>query len=370
MRILFANATHDWGGEKSWALETALCLKERGHACVMVGRRGDRWVDECVAHGLDAHGLRFGPAIFNPLGIRNLLRVARSHRPDFILVNISRDMCAGVVVGAMLGVPVIRHVGLSEDLNHDPVDWLLHRHALAGTIAVGHEMRREMIGHYPWLPPERVEVIHIGKDTRLFQPGATAPGRRRWKLPEDAVVVGVTSQLEQKKGHAVLLEALHRLGDERVHLAIVGEGPLREALQCQAEVLDLGARVHFLGFTRALSELLRALDVFALPSFSEGFPNTLVEAMATGLPCIATRLCCVPEILEHGKSGLLVEPDDPEALATALGSLVADPALRRSLGAAARARVEEGFSLEATTDRLVAYLESIAARPRSAGPRL
>jgi glycosyltransferase involved in cell wall biosynthesis len=140
---------------------------------------------------------------------------------------------------------------------------------------------------------------------------------------------------------------------------IVGGGSCQDELIRRAAELGLRERVRFLGFSRAIPDVLRCFDIFALPSLSEGFPNTLVEAMATGLPCVATNLACIPEIVEHGRHGLLVKPGDPEALASALRALVADPPLRRALGAAARARVEESFGLDVTTDRFASYVDSI-----------
>jgi len=129
--------------------------------------------------------------------------------------------------------------------------------------------------------------------------------------------------------------------------------------------LDLADRVRFLGFRRDLPRLLQCFDVFVLPSLSEGFPNSLVEAMATGLPCIATDVACVSEIVDHGRNGLLVRAGDADDLASALDRLISDSALRQSLGAEARAVVEARFSLEATTDRCEAYLAEIVDAHRS-----
>jgi len=369
MRLLFTNGTRDWGGEKTWALELASFLERRGHACMMVGRRDDPWIDACAATGLESHALRFGPAIFNPVGIGNLHRVAKRHRPDCIVVNISRDMCAGAVVGRLMGVPVVRHVGLAEDLNHDPVDWLLHTRWLAGTIAVGCQMKREMVEQYGWLDPARVEVIHIGKDTQTYRPDSSNALRRALAVPEEAPIVGVTSQLDERKGHSVLLEAMVRMREARPHLVLVGRGDFELALRRRAASLGLADRVHFLGFSRDVPQLLRGFDVFVLPSLSEGFPNTLVEAMATGLPCIASELACIPEIIEHGRSGLLVKPGDPAALAEALDGLLARPSLRRSLGRAARQQVLDEFDLAGSADRFIGYVSSIVERHRFGRPR-
>jgi len=368
-RVLFVNATRNWGGEKTWALETAQCLEARGYSCLMVGRPHDRWVTECGRAGLDSRALRFGPAIFNPLGVRGLHRIVRRYRPDCILVNISRDMCAGAVAGLVNAVPVIRHVGLAEDLNHDPVDWWLHARALAGTIVVGHRMRQQVLRDFSWLDPDSVHVVPIGKDIEVFRPGCSHAVRQAWHLPDDALVVGVTSQLGVRKGHAVLLDALARLRDPRLHAVVVGEGECAAALERRAKALGIADRVRFTGFSREIPDVLRGLDVFVLPSLCEGFPNTLVEAMSTGLPCIATSLGCISEIVDHGRNGLLVAPGDAEALATALRQLIADPARRRALGSGARRRVETGFGLEATTDGFVAVVSTILQTRRPRGRR-
>ncbi|MCH2171776.1 glycosyltransferase family 4 protein [Myxococcota bacterium] len=361
MRILFSNGTRDWGGEKTWAIETASFLQGQGHACAVLGRLGDPWVEACAQQGLESHGIRFGPAIFNPVGLFNYFRVARAFAPDCILVNISRDMCAGAVAGALLGIPVLRHVGLAEDLNHDPVDWWLHRQMLTHTIAVGHQMKREMLEKYRWLEAESVEVIHIGKDITRFTTGSRRDLRDEWGIPRDALLVGVTSQLEEKKGHTVLFEALARPSLEGLHLVVVGRGGNREALEATVDALGLRGRVHFLGFRRDIEAVLCNLDIFALPSLNEGFPNSLVEAMATGRPSISTDLACVSEILQDGINGLLVPPGDAASLANALETMAGDPVTRARMAAAARKTVEESFSLEATAMKTASLVSRCVA---------
>ena len=359
MRLIFANSTVDWGGEKSWALETATHLARKGCECVMIGREGDRWVEACRDAGLTSHGIRFGPGIFNPLGIHGFHRVAKPFTPDCILVNIARDMCAGATVGRLLGVPVIRHVGLAEDLNHDPVDWFLHTRWLAGSIAVGHQMKRRMLELHSWLDADSVEVIHIGKDTELFRPGFSDTLRAEWGLSANALIVGVTSQLEPKKGHDVLLRTISRLRRQDVHLAIVGRGESELVLKELARELGLANRTHFLGFRRDIHALQQSFDIFALPSFSEGFPNTLVEAMAAGRACVATDLACVGEILQDGRNGLLAKAGDVDSMTSAITQLCAQPELRRSLGTAARTTIEKSFSLESTAAHFERYVEEI-----------
>src|SRR5262249_25823086 len=154
------------------------------------------------------------------------------------------------------------------------------------------------------------EVIHNGKDTRQFRPERHDALKRAWSLPADAVLFGVTSRISRRKGHRILLEALARVApaESHIHLAIVGAGPEQKRLERQIDELGLRDRVHWLGFRRNLPELLSNFDAFVLPSLSESeaFPNTLVESMASGLPCITTDVGSVREIVVDELSGLLV----------------------------------------------------------------
>ena len=127
---------------------------------------------------------------------------------------------------------------------------------------------------------------------------------------------------------------------------IVGEGPDRPRLEEEIEALGLSGRVRLAGERRDVPELLAAADVFVLPSASEGLPVSVLEAMAAGLPVIASRVGGVPEQVSDGETGLLVEPGDPSDLTAALDRLIADPSLRRRLGAAGRARAEQAFDLD------------------------
>ncbi len=174
-------------------------------------------------------------------------------------------------------------------------------------------------------------------------------------------VIGVLGRLVSGKGHAVLLEAFARLGDvlPSPTLHIIGAGPERVALSAQAERLGLGERVRFLGFRSDVPQVMATLDVFVLAStHTEVLPLVVMEAMAAGRAVIATSVGGVPEIVEDGQSGLLVPPGDTDALATALHWLIADKDQRVALGAAARERVRQQFTLP----RMIGETEQVYRR--------
>ncbi len=211
------------------------------------------------------------------------------------------------------------------------------------------------------IPARKVEVLMNGVDTDRFASGEVDRAALLPALPPDAVVVGTVGRLDPVKGHLDLVAAATRL-DPAVHVVIVGDGPERDRLAAAISSSGVADRVHLLGERSDISELLRAFDLFCLPSLAEGISNTLLEAMATGLPVVATRVGGNPELVADGETGMLVPSADPAALAAALGRLTADPALRRRMGEAARARTVDDFSLDAMVARYAACYTSAGQR--------
>jgi len=210
-------------------------------------------------------------------------------------------------------------------------------------------------------PPGRVELVYHGLDLSRF---ASFPGKEKQNSgndPADPVTILSVGRLVEKKGTDVLLEALAQLpAGLHWRLVHVGGGPLKAKLERRARSLGIEARVNWRG-ARTQTELLaeyRAADLFALASRvardgdRDGLPNVLAEAQSQGLACVATRVSGIPELIEDGATGLLVAPESAPELARALGALIADPAQRRRLGAAGRARVLEKFGLQANIQRL------------------
>jgi glycosyltransferase involved in cell wall biosynthesis len=169
------------------------------------------------------------------------------------------------------------------------------------------------------------------------------------------------ARMAPPKGHAVLLEAIAAL-DVPFQAALVGDGPERPALEALASKLGLDDRVHFAGALPADQTLARyaEADVFCLPSFAEGLPVVFMEAMAAGVPVIASRTSGTPELVEDGVTGLLVEPGRPEEVALALVRMAGDLELRRHLARAARERVDADYDLRANVRRLRDLLEPLA----------
>ena len=199
----------------------------------------------------------------------------------------------------------------------------------------------------------KVSVIHHGVvlDEYYPLPAVTNDLRNRLELGEATPLVGCVAHLVPVKGHPTLIQALSTLPE--THLVLAGRDNDQEyanRLREQVATLKLEERVHFLGMVDNVPELMRDLDVVVLPTWNrwrkEGCPVALLEAMACGKACVATNIPGARDIIEDGVSGLLVEPENADALAGAIRRLINDNELRKEMGKAARVRVEEHFSIE------------------------
>ncbi len=225
-------------------------------------------------------------------------------------------------------------------------------------------------------PREKLVVIHNGIEPSVFQRVSRAEARTNLEIEPGTPVIGFIGRLECQKGVSYLLQATARLVSLRASLLclIVGDGALRLSLMREAEQLGIGQHVRFLGYRPDVPNILPALDVFVLPSLYEGLPYTVLEAMAAGIPVVATDVVGVGDVVRDGTTGLLVPPGDVPALSGAVQRILDDPSLGRRLALAGQTEVGSRFTLRETVSRLESlYLalmraKKLVARGRLGGP--
>jgi glycosyltransferase involved in cell wall biosynthesis len=217
----------------------------------------------------------------------------------------------------------------------------------------------------PWVRLPPCEVLHHGIDEAEVRSGpeARAAGRAELGLPVGAPVVGTVGNLVPKKDHRSLIEAFAGVASDRpeARLVIVGGGPLEAELRSHAEARGVGDRVLFTGQRAGVAGLLPAFDTFVLSSRHEGLPLALLEAMASGVPVVATRVGGCPEVVTDDADGRLVEPGDVAALAAAISGILDDPAGAARLAAAGQTTAG-GFSIAVAVERMAAVYEELLAR--------
>jgi glycosyltransferase involved in cell wall biosynthesis len=227
--------------------------------------------------------------------------------------------------------------------------------AAAFVIAISDYNRRFLSRLYGSSIEHKILVNHCGVDVSVFEP-------RTQLATRDIFVMTCVARLEEKKGHKYLVEACKLLRDKGIpfRCQLIGEGELREEVEAQIEQLGLRDHVLLLGRQprNRVKELLAESDVMVLPSITtpegrqEGIPVALMEAMATELPVISTRISGIPELIDHGTNGLLVPERNAEALAHALILLQSNPQVGLQLGAAGRSKVLQEFHLQQNTETL------------------
>lgn len=235
-------------------------------------------------------------------------------------------------------------------------------------VAVSEDLKRYFVDDLS-VPPESVLVIPNGVDITRFHPGPGHPSPANGSSGAAAggrklISVG---RLAEAKDHPNLLAAIEllRREGEPVELILVGDGELRGALEAEIALRRLETAVTLAGVRTDPERLLREADVFVLSSSREGFPVVVLEAMASGLPVVSTRVGGVPEIVREGENGLMVPPGDPGALAAAIRRVSTDPALRASLGRNARETAVDRFSLDRAVERYGRlYRAALARRSR------
>ncbi len=314
----------------------------------------------CLSHGGEvAKELRSAGIDVQPLNMKSkfdftvllrLYRLLRSCRVDILHSFLFHANLLGRIVGRFAGVPVIisseRTMGM-EGKHRALMNKFTSPLASAFTAnsnAVSKFMVEE-IG----LPKEKIYVIYNGVDAESFKVKVNRKKvRESLVLDEHDFVVVSVARLTKLKGFEYLLEAAEKIiaGNSKVKFLIVGDGPNRKNLEEKSGKLGLGGNVIFLGFRDDIAQILSASDLFVLPTIWEGFPNTILEAMAAGLAVVATNTSGIPESVSDGKTGLLFEPRDSEGLYEALESMIKNQEKLKRMGEEGREKILKNFSIQ------------------------
>ena len=317
---------------------TVACLKHGGPIA-----------DELSRAGVSVVSLRMKSKLDYAVAFR-LYRLLRERRIDILHSYLFHANLLSRIVGRLARVPVI--ISSERTMGFEGRHRLLINRLtspLADAYTGNAEAVRQFMISEIGLPEGRTVVIHNGVDLKRFdiEVDRNAVRKRLGLSPTDVVCASV-ARLDEQKGISYLIEAARKVVEEKpdTRFIIVGDGPLRKSLEGLSTRLGLEEHVLFLGARNDVAEILKASDVFVLPSLWEGFPNVVLEAMASGLPVVATKTSGTPEAVADGDTGLLVEPKDAQGLAEAIRTMVSDEQQRRAMGARGKKRVMELFSLE------------------------
>jgi glycosyltransferase involved in cell wall biosynthesis len=265
----------------------------------------------------------------DPMGALNFWRTLRRRRFDIVHLH-SGGNSVSSLARAATGARIVRHIhGRVMELKElSPA--IYSSRGVDAVIAVSQSVARRVVDG-------KARVIYAGIPTHLTRPGGDRPSTE--------IVLGTAGRLVEVKGIEYLLQAVSLLRREfpSVQLEIAGSGPLRETLEAEVVRSRLGQHVKFLGWIDDINSVLPRWSVFVMPSLDEGFPIAALDAMAAGVPVLATSVGGVPELIQDGTNGCLVPPRDVDALVSRLRVLLCDPALRNRIGLAGFAHARDHF---------------------------
>jgi glycosyltransferase involved in cell wall biosynthesis len=361
---MVVDSLHAGGGAERYVVDLARELRRRRFdvavACSVTGLlRAELTAAGIPVHGLSDHLAKRRFDLRYALSLRDLVRAGRF---DLVHAHVYASIAAAAFATAGTATPLV----VTE---HTEAPWRGLGARLASRLAYRRAARVTTVSE----AIRDAIVDDFGEPSRkvTFVRNAVAPhdGSRPAALPrscqdDDALLIGRVARLQPEKGMEVFVDAAARLAPDwpRAQFLVIGDGPLRRPLERQAEQLGVGDRVHFLGYRRDGRALIANLDVLAISSHSDGSPLAILEAMAAGVPVVASETGGIPDQVRDGVDGLLVSPGDPAALAGALESLLRDEDRIRAMGAAAQRHAEVEFGYPLMVDRIERVYSSAAAR--------
>jgi glycosyltransferase involved in cell wall biosynthesis len=292
------------------------------------------------------------------------LRIVRAHRVALLHSNGAAPHQWLLPVAYRTKLPLLAHLH-APYLRRERFICLLHQ--ATTIVGVSHSVVRDFLTD--GVPQSRVKVIHNGIALERFCLERRNDLRKQLGLADNAILVASVGSLIKRKGMDFLVRAIARLRDPSMHLVIAGEGPERPALQQLAATLGVQSHIHFLGYCADISQLYAAADMAALGSRSEAFGLALAEAGYFSLPIVSHDLPGIAEVVENGRTGILVPVGDVDALTRALKRFAADPEERKRMGTAGKDRVIRHFSLPRMVSRFEALYEDTIAQAQSADTR-
>lgn len=290
-------------------------------------------------------GLRRGNDIRLPLRLASLFRRTNT---DVVHTRNAEAFFYGFLGAKLARGPSLIHSEHGRVLPDSCRRMTAQRWLLAftdGAFSVSDRLRHDLV-HHLRVPERRFEVIYNGVDMGRIASADRPSARQALGVGDEEIVIGSVGRLVPVKNYALLMRAFSRIAGS-VRLVLIGEGPERASLEALAASTGIAARTHLLGHREDVARLLVGLDIFVLPSLSEGMSNTALEAMAAGVPTIASDVGGNGEIIQDGVSGLLFESENEQELTERLVCLIGNPEHRARLGRAAQERVMHEFSMGA-----------------------
>jgi glycosyltransferase involved in cell wall biosynthesis len=352
LNILFINSINIYGGGEVWMINTGKELIKRNHNLMIACRPGSQLKDHALKNNIKVLTQKIGGDI-NPFTIIRLVRIIYKNKIDIILTNTDKELRLCGIASKISGrAKVIARHGIDYPLKNKLRYRITYNKLADLIISNSLATKKTLLKNAPWLNSDRIKVIYNGINPDLYNPERTKNLRKELNIPDKNPLIGFVGRLSVQKGIKYLLDAFLKVRDKlNAHLLIAGTGEIEQDIKDFILNNKLSGSVHLLGFREDVNNIMRTIDLLVLPSIWEGFGIVLIEAMASGKPCITTQISSMPEIVKDSVSGIIVPPKDSDSLARACLSILSDNKLAVQMGIEGRRIVNERFTLSSMADK-------------------
>ncbi len=374
VKVAFWAGSFERAGTQQFLLELLKRIdRTRFDPVVMSTLRTGELLSDIESLGIDVHEFGTGRTLPSPATISGLFRAVRflrRERVDVLNCMLGLITLMGPFVGRLAGVPVVlnNQRNLSYWLHgrfREAVYRFVNRRLVDAVLVNSAAAERELLDRFG-VPANKVVSVGTGVDLRRIADARVGEGLAGELGIAGRTVVGIVAKLSPVKGHEHFLRAAAGIAKARDDVAflVVGDGPRKEMLTEMAKELEIEDAVVFAGARDDVPSLLKLMDVFVLSSLSEGSPNAVLEAMAAGLPVIATDVGGLPDIVIDGESGILVPPGDSEALEKAIMELLKDPERAAAMGRVGLANAADKHDIEKVVRRVEGIMDRLLGPSR------
>ncbi len=368
MNILFLNSLgrKKWGGGEKWMISAGRELKEKDHRVIIACLPGSKIERHAREKGLEIFHFHI-PSDIAFWKMPLLRSFFQKNNIDVLICCQNKDVRIGARAARKANVPAIFARQGVRNLSNKKKYIRPFTQYIDGIITNTQSIKK-IYESFGWFPENFIHVIYNGVE--IPENVNTMDLRTKFNLPQDSKILFSSGRLDHQKGFDILITvaAKAKVKGFNWQFIIAGEGKLKKELNTMALKSGVRDMIRFIGFSNDIPALLRASDIFVLPSRYEGMPNALLEAMAMGKASVATRVNGTSELIEDGISGFLVEPENPQRIFEKLLELLTHDDLRKSMGQKAKVHVEKHFTMKKMAGQLeILFKEQLERTRRQPG---
>ncbi len=361
--ILHTESSTGWGGQENRTLQECIGLKKLGARAIILCQPESVLGKRALAEGVEVR-TRAMRKSYDLSAIRYILKLIKTEKIDVISTHSGRDSLLAGIAGRLSGkkprIVRTRHLALPITSR---ITYSLLPHKV---VTVSEYVRQYLIKE--GVSPEKILAVPTGIDLNRFDPEKIVDGlRQELKLGQDIPIVGTIAILRYRKGHHILLDSVPLVAEKIPQAVFVfaGNGPQKENIINKIQSMGISDRIFMLGLRSDIPEILKSIDLFVLPTLQEALGTSFLEAMAMGKPVIGTNVDGVGEVIENGRNGYLVEPNNPSALAETIIKALQDKDGARTMGIEGRKMVRQNYTVEKMYKSMYALYSSLMEGERA-----